>query len=187
MRLPQIQLQSQMAKINISQTKGRQEITQEKADMSIQQPPAELTYHTTPSKLTIDQTRAWQDLNLMSILKRNTMFAEEGGQAVFEGMARRAAQGRELMQLEHKGDPMIEQAIENSSEAVKDINIKFVPFPLSVNIDYEPSKLTIDVEQNKPIVETTPHTPSHHYEPGSVSVEMKQFAELDIDFINLYT
>lgn len=187
MKLPQIQLQSQMAKINISQTEGKQEITQPKAELSIQQPPADLSFHTTPSKLTIDQTQAWEDLNLMSILKRNAMFAKEGGQAILEGMARRAQQGRELMQIEQKGDPLISQAIANGSRKIKDINIKFIPSPFSVKIDYKPSNVDIHVETNKPIVDATPRYPKHHYEPGKVYVDMKQYAELEIDFINLYT
>lgn len=187
MRLPQIRLQSQMAKINITQTPASQQITQRKADMSIKQPSAELSINTTPSKLTIDQTQAWEDLDLMSILKRNTKFANEGSQALFKGMARRARQGKELMRIEQKGDPLITQAVENSSKGKKDINVKFIPSPFSVKTDYRPSEVNISVRQNKPIIQATPRKPEHVYQPGTVNVEMKQDADLQIDFINLYT
>lgn len=91
------------------------------------------------------------------------------------------------MQLEQQGDPLISQAIENSSESTKDLNVKFIPSPFSVKTMYEPSEVNMDVEQNKPIVAATAHYPEHSYEPGQVSVEMKQYEDLNIDFINLYT
>lgn len=77
-----------MAQIEIQQTAAKQTIRQPKAEMSIQQPKAEIKMRTTPAKLTIDQTKAFADMNLMSIFQRNYQFASDGKQAVLEGIER---------------------------------------------------------------------------------------------------
>src|SRR5699024_11755166 len=114
MNFPQIQMQSQMGQIEISQTRGKQEITQPKAEPSIKQPSAEMEIGTTPSRLTIDQTKAWEDMNLMSVLRSSEKFAEEGATAIQEGTARRAEQGRQMMEIEHQEQIIVNQAISNS-------------------------------------------------------------------------
>ena len=114
MELPQIRMQSQMAKISLSTQASRQEIRQPKADLSIQQPHAEISMRTTPSKLTIDQTGAWEDMNLRSVFRLTEKFAQDGKQAVAEGTGRRASQGTELMKIENKGNPLVSQAFQNA-------------------------------------------------------------------------
>ncbi|WP_164218345.1 DUF6470 family protein [Virgibacillus sp. YIM 98842] len=186
MNIPQIRMQSQMAQIEISQTAAKQYIRQPAAEISIQQPPASLSIQTTPSRLQIDQTQAWEDMNLMHISRLNEKFAKEGLRAVQEGMAKKAAQGRELMMIENEGAPVIEQAMTNSQDPVKQLGINFIPSPFSVKINYQPSDVEIDVQVNKPVIEVERNNPQIHYEPGSVDIRMKQFQELNIDFINLY-
>lgn len=183
MHFPQIRMQSQMAQIQIQQTKGRQEIRQPKADLSIQQPRAQVSMKTTPSKLQIDQTQAWEDMNLMHIFRRNDKFAQEGMNAALEGAGRRAAEGTELMKIENGGNPIASQAIRNGHTPMKSLGIKFIPSHFSVKTSYQPSKVQIDVQTNKPIIEATPRRPEHHYEPGSVDISMKQYQSLEIDFV----
>jgi len=186
MNIPQIRMQSQMAQIEISQTAAKQTMKQPAAEMSIQQPEASLSIQTTPSRLQIDQTQAWEDMNIMHIMRRNEKFAEEGLQAVQEGMAKKAEQGRELMMIENEGTPIIDQAITNSKDPEKQLGITFIPSPFSVKIHFEPSDVEIDAQVNKPVIEVERNYPQIHYEPGSVDIRMKQFQELNIDFINLY-
>ncbi|MFA1821344.1 DUF6470 family protein [Virgibacillus oceani] len=186
MNIPQIRMHSQMAQIEINQTAAKQYIEQPKAEMSIQQPAATLSIHTTPSRLQIDQTQAWEDMNLMHITRRNEQFAAEGLQAVQEGISRKAAQGRQLMMVEQEGNPIVSQAVTNSLNPAKQLGITFIPSPFSVKINYQPSEVDIDVQRNEPVIEVLRNDPEIHYEPGSIDIRMKQLQELNIDFINLY-
>ncbi|WP_284139267.1 MULTISPECIES: DUF6470 family protein [unclassified Virgibacillus] len=184
MKLPQIRIETQMAKIALQQQPGKQEIKQPKADVSIQQPRAELTITRTPSKLQIDQTKAWEDMNLMSILRRNDIVAAEGKQGALEGTGRRAQQGQELMKIENKGNPIINQAIVNGHKAQKPIGIDFIPSRFAVKIDFQPGMLDIDVTPHKPQIEIMPRKVEHRYENGEVDISMKQQAALSIDFVH---
>lgn len=184
-KLPQIRLQSQMAQIQIQQTPARQEIRQPKADLTIQQPAAEMTMKTTPSKLKIDQTKAWEDMNLMHIFKRNDRFAQEGLAAVKEGMARRAQQGTALMKIENGGNPITTQAKTNSEEPMKSLELTFIPSTFSVKTSYQPSQLDISVKTNAPIIQAKSNRPEISYIPGKVETGMKQQPSLEIDFVNL--
>lgn len=176
-------MHSQMAKIDIHHTRGKQQIAQPKADLSIKQPHADIVMHTSPSRLTIDQTQAFEEMNVMSIFRRNDLFAEEGWRAVQAGTARKAAEGRQLMEIEDQGEPLIEQAIKNSRQATKDLGITFIPSPFAVRIAYEPSQLHINAQKHQPVIEAKAHQPQHRYSPGQVDITMKQYQGLDIDVL----
>lgn len=177
-------MHSQMAKIDIHQTKGKQEMSQPKAELSIKQPRADIAMHTLPSRLTIDQTQAFEEMNVMSIFKRNDLFADEGLRAVQAGTARKAVEGRQLMEIEHQGKPLVEQAIKNSGQATKDLGITFIPSPFAVKIAYKPSQIHINVQKHQPVIEAKAHQPQHRYIPGQVDITMKQHQALDIDVSN---
>ncbi|WP_042142651.1 DUF6470 family protein [Paucisalibacillus sp. EB02] len=187
MEVPQIRMQSQMAKISISTQPAMQEIHQPKADLSIQQPHAEISMQTTPSKLTIDQTQAWEDMNLRSAFRLTEKLAQDGQQAIAEGTGRRASQGTELMKIENKGNPLVSQAFQNAYEPPRSLGIKFIPSLHAVKINYEPSKVDVNVKPNKPIIETRVNKPEINYVPGSVDISMAQHQNLEIDFVNLFS
>lgn len=186
MELPQIRMQSQMARITMMTQPAMQEIRQPKADLSIHQPHAELSIRTIPSKLTIDQTQAWADMNLKTAPLSIEEFAQLGMQGAQEGTARRAAQGTELMKIENTDNPLISQAVQNAFRPERPLGIQFIPSVFSVNINYQPSEVEIDSKPNKPIIETQVNKPEINYTPGSVDISLAQYAELDIDFINLF-
>ncbi|MFZ3576906.1 DUF6470 family protein [Virgibacillus sp. DJP39] len=187
MQLPQIRMQSQMAQINILQTNASQEIQQPKASLSIEQPKAKVTIQTTPSKLQIDQTRAWEDMNLMHIFKRIEKYANEGIQGAHEGTARRVQQGDALMRIENKGNPISSQAVQNGFDHMKKLGIKFIPSMFAVKIDYQPSRLSIDVKVNKPIIRAEAHQPNYQFTPGNVEIGIRNYQSLKIDFENLFS
>lgn len=187
MKLPQIRMESQMAKISIKQARGIQELRQPKAKLSIEQPKASMSMRTIPSKLTIDQTQAWEEMNLMSTPRLIEKQAQEGYQAFLEGTERRARQGTELMQIEKKGNPIYQHAIENGTRPVPRIGLKYIPSPFSVKIHYEPSRVEIDIQMNRPIIHAIPQKPEHNYQPGKVDIQMQQYQDLKIDFVHLFS
>ncbi|MGJ9457625.1 DUF6470 family protein [Oceanobacillus sp. CF4.6] len=184
-KLPQIRLQSQMAQIQIQTTEGKQQIYQPQAELTIQQPKAELSIRTTPGKLKIDQTQAWEDMNLMHISKRNQRFAQEGENALMQGIARRARQGNELMKIENGGNPFVSQALQNGHESMKSLAIQFIPTHFSVKTSYQPAKVHIEVQTNKPVIDATVRKPEFSYQPGKVETNVKQQQNLEISFTNL--
>jgi hypothetical protein len=181
MNLPQIRLESTLAKIAIETTPPVQEIEQSPAELDMQQPPAEIKIEKTPAKLTIDQTKAWEDMDLKHIFRRIEEFAQQGYEDWLEGMARVSRQGDELMRIEDGGDPIAEQAKENSEDPMYEFNIGWVPSHFSVKTNYEPAKVHIDIEVNKPIIKTKINKPIINYTPGKVTTELAQ----KIDFVNL--
>lgn len=185
MKLPQIRIQSQMAQIQIQKTDAQQKISQPKAELTIQQPKAVVNIETTPGKLTIDQTQAWEDMNLMHISKRIKKYADDGKAAVLQGIARRAQQGNELMRIENDGNPLMSQAVQNGHDQQKSLGITFIPSHFSVKTDYQPADVNINVQVNKPIIEATPRKPQFEYQPGKVETSLKQREQLDIRFTNL--
>ncbi|WP_337020274.1 DUF6470 family protein [Oceanobacillus massiliensis] len=185
MKLPQIRMQSQLAQIQIETTAAKQQISQPQAELNIQQPKAEVSIRTTPGKLQIDQSKAWEDMNLMHISKRIEKFAQEGKSALLQGIARRARQGNELMQIENGGNPLINQAIQNGHDSKKALGIKFIPSHFSVRTSYQPAEVKIDVNTNKPIIDAAVRKPQFSYQPGKVETSLKQRQDLEISFTNL--
>jgi Family of unknown function (DUF6470) len=185
MNLPQIRLESTFAKIAIESTPPVLEIEQPPAELELEQPPAELTIETTPAKLTIDQTKAWEDMDLKHIFRRIEEFSQQGYEDWLEGMARVSRQGDELMKIEDGGNPIAEQAKENSEDPMYEFNVGWVPSHFSVKTNYEPAKVIIDVKVNKPINHTRINKPIINYTPGKVTIDIAQRSSLKIDFINI--
>ncbi|QIZ65901.1 DUF6470 family protein [Geobacillus subterraneus] len=185
MQLPQIRLQSTFAKIAIKTTPPVLEIKQPPAELDLQQPSAEMKIETTPAKLTIDQTKAWEDMDLKHIFRRIEEFAQQGYEDWLEGLARVSRQGDELMRIEDGGNPLAEQAKENSEDSIYDFNIGWIPSLFSVKTNFEPAKVHIDVKVNKPMNQTKINKPMIHYTPGKVTIDLAQRNSLKIDFVNL--
>ena len=185
MKTPQIRLESTFAQISMTTTPPVQEIEQPRAELDLQQPPAELSIETTPGKLTIDQTKAWEDMDLKHIFRRIEEYAQIGYEGWLEGIARMSRQGDELMRIEDGGNPLVEQARENSEDPLYEFNVGWVPSHFSVSTQYEPAKVNIDVKVNKPINHSRPSKPIINYTPGKVTTEIARYNSLKIDFENL--
>lgn len=187
MRLPQIRMESQFANIGIKQNAGRQELSQPKADLEIQQPWASLSMETTKPKLTIDQTQAWEETNRYSIVRLAEVIAQEGRQALKEGMGRRAQQGTELLKIENKGSAIANQALVNGHPQAKPLGLTHIPSPFSVKIHFQPSELHINAQANQPIIDVQVNRPIHNYERGKVDIYMENYEQLHISYTNLFS
>ncbi|MGG1594082.1 DUF6470 family protein [Terribacillus saccharophilus] len=185
MQMPQVQLQSQQAKISLHTTDAAVNIQQPKAEQIIRQPQAEITMHTTPSKLTIDQTQAWNDMDLKSVFKRTEDFVQLGKKSNLEGIARRVQEGKEMMQIEKGGDPIVAQAKRIDERKLKEFAIGWIPSRFAVKIDYQPSDLDINVKINRPEITNTPQKPEFNYKKGQVDTGIAQYQSLKVDFEKL--
>lgn len=187
MKAPQIRMESQFAKIGMNQRMSKIYMQQKKADLTIKQSKATVEMEIIPSKLTIDQTEAWEQMNLKSTARMIEEYAKKGSEAVLEGMARKAEQGDELMRIEKSGNPIVSQAIQNGHRQSKRLGITFIPEPFSVKINYEPSQLHIHVQPNPPIIEAIPNRPEIEFERGQLNIYMEQYEQLHIDVAHLFS
>lgn len=187
MQLPQIRMESQFAQIGMRQSVGKQELHQPKAELSIEQPKAELSIQTSRAQLTIDQTKAFEDANLMSIIKRMEIFAQEGKSAILEGMQRKAQQGSELMKIENGGNSIANQAVVNGHDQMKTLGLTYIPSQFSVTTHYEPGHIQIEAQANQPNIDVQINQVEHHYDRGSVEVFMERYEQLEIDYTNIYS
>ena len=178
MNIPQIQIDTNSAVIGVSKTPSKKEIVQKPAELSIEQPEADIKFQKQPGRLTIDQTKAWENLDLKSIRKRIEEFAVKGKEDLLEGIARRAQEGDELMRIENKGNPIADIAKRNSTRLKMEMDMGDTPAFESVDISYQPSRLQVEVQVNKPVIDVQTNSVIHNYQPGRVSIYMKQYPEI---------
>lgn len=174
-------MESRFAQIDISTTPSQLSIEQPQAQMDLQQPKAEIVMQTIPGQLTIDQSRAWEAMDIKHIFRRVEENAQKANNDVLNGIGRTAAEGDELMRIENGGSPIANQATRNSQLLNYDYNIGFVPPPFSVVTNYQPGKVNIQVETRPVINHSEARKPIIDYRQGQVDISMKQYPELYID------
>ncbi|QPQ32388.1 DUF6470 family protein [Lysinibacillus sp. JNUCC 51] len=186
MRLPQIQIQTTDAKIDLHIAKPQQHIEQPKASQHIEQPAALIDINTTRGVLKIDSSQARRDLGLIGPLESSANYAEKGKQEVLKGMARRAREGHQIMENSGKGQgrAIIQNiAKQNHGPHRVQFNVKFVPSVGSVKIDYTPGTTDVNIERREPIIDAKVNKPIHEYTPGKVTGTMVQRPDVNIDVI----
>lgn len=186
MRIPQIRMESTFMQIGLQIDQPIQRIEQPKAILEIEQPKAVVEMETTLGKLSIDQSQAFAEENRKPIAEVVRETAQIAKQTAMEGTKRRAREGRELMEIEKGGNPIVSQAMEHSKRPEKQLSIGWIPSYGSVKIHYEPGEVDIRITPQKPIIEAIPQKPIHDYTPGNVSVYIRQWNSLKIDVINLF-
>lgn len=181
MQIPQIRLETLQGRIGLTINKPIQSIEQPQADLSIEQPPAELIINRQPSRLTIDQTLAWENLDLKSVFKRNEENAQLGYNTLMEYISKTVQEGDELMKIENGGQPLIDQ-VERAMVRETEYNTGNTPSQISVKVEYTPAKVDIEWIRNKPNIQVQINKPVHEYTPGKVDVNMEQYPSLKIDY-----
>lgn len=186
MRLPQIQIRTVDAQVDLTIQKPQQHIEQPHATQTIEQPAAILEINTTRGVLRIDSSQARRDLGLIGPLESTATNAQEGKQEAMQGMARRAQEGRQMMESAGKdqGRTVI-QSIAKQNHGPKRVpfNIKFVPSIGSVKINYTPGTTDINITPQKPKIDAQVNKPTHDYTPGKVTGTMIQRPDVQIDVI----
>jgi len=184
MRLPQIQIHTTDAKLDLNISKPQQHIKQPNATQHIEQPAAILEIHTTKGILKIDSSQARRDIGMIGPLESSANYAEKGKQENLKGMARRAREGRQMMDNAGKGQgrtTIQNIAKQNQGLHRTPFNIKFVPSVGSVKIDYTPGTTDVNIQRREPIIDAKVNKPIHEYTPGKVTGTMVQRADVDIN------
>lgn len=183
MRVPQIQLSQNFAKIGMEIVKPKQMIQQPPAELEIKQEAAELEISQRGSKLVIDQTQAWNEMNLKDPFTLTRDWARDAYQQVMQGIARRVEEGDYLATIENKGNPIAEMARQSGSPGPARFNIAFIPSFGSVSINFIPGEVNMNWKQGGVFIEAETHKPIHEYSPGKIEIYLKQKESLTVDFI----
>lgn len=183
MNFPQLQIRTTDAKLGLNIEKPNQVIRQPKATQHIEQPAATVEMHTTRGVMKIDSSQARRDVGMISPLESSSRYASAGRQKVMQGIARRASEGRQMMDIAHNLNAVASIAKKNTFPTPSKLGIDFIPSVGSVKLDYTPAKLDINVQTQNVKISTQANKPIHDYTPGSVSGYMLQNPSIEIDFI----
>jgi len=165
---------------------GVREVNVTKQLRDIEQPAAILDINTTRSVLKIDSSQARRDIGMIGPLESSANYAEKGKQEALKGMARRAREGRQIMENSGKdqGRAVIQNiAQQNHGPHRVQFNVKFVPSVGSVKINFTPGTTDINIQRREPVIDAKVNKPIHEYTPGKVTGTMIQRPDVDIDVI----
>lgn len=176
MKLDQIQIRTEDAKVKLNISEPQQYIKQNNAQQSIVQPAATVQISHTDAKLLIDSSQARRDIGLLSPKESIEEYARKGKQAVMEGIARKVSEGNQLMAIENKDGANIIANIAKSHDTftVQKIGIKFIPSYKAVKITYQAGDLSIQTQANKPQIDVQLGDVIHNYTPGKVTGNLLQ-------------
>lgn len=183
MNFPQLQIRTTDAKLGLNIEKPKQVIRQPKATQHIEQPAAIVEMHTTRGVMKIDSSQARRDVGMIGPLESTSKYASEGRQKGMQGIARRASEGRQMMDIAHNSNAIVSIAKKNTFPTPTKLGIDFIPSVGSVKLDYTPAKVDINVQTQHAKINAQVNKPIHEYTPGNVSGYMLQNPSIEIDFI----
>ncbi|WP_313892599.1 DUF6470 family protein [Psychrobacillus sp.] len=183
MNIPHIQIRTTDAQLGLNIADAKQVIRQPRATQHIEQPAAILEMHTTRGIMRIDSTQARRDVGLISPAEFTSKYASEARQKAMQGIARRASEGRQMMEISKDPNAIATIAKQNTFPTPAKLGIDFIPSVGSVKLDYTPAKLDINAQEQKAKISAQVNKPVHEYTPGKVSGYMIQHASIDIDVI----
>ena len=183
MNFPKLQIRTTDAKLGLNIEKPKQVIRQPKATQLIEQPAAIVEMNTTRGVMKIDSSQARRDVGLIGPLEFTSKYASEGRQKGMQGIARRASEGRQMMDIAHNSNAVASIAKKNTFPTPARLGIDFIPSVGSVKLDYTPSKVDINIQTQYAKISAQVNKPIHEYTPGNVSGFMLQNPSIEIDFI----
>jgi len=177
MRIPQIQIRQQYAKIKMDIKDASVEIEQSQADLEIKQPRGKLEIKQENVKVEIDNYPLWHDLGFKNIADFAADNAKRGKEEVMKAIGRYVSQGNRFMRIEDKGDPIIDTSVENATPKEGELTIKYIRGP---KFNVIPPKLDIKYTPQKPIINSKINPPQYKFNRGEVKVSMAQYNNIEI-------
>lgn len=182
MNIPQLQIQTTRGNLGLQIDKPIQEIEQPKATITQEQPAAILEMSSTRPQLSLDTTEVRAEIDLKSPLRRSVENAQYGMQQLMEGIARRAQEGQQLVQIENGGGAIADIAKQNGTPPPKQMAFKFVGDRTKIQMSFQPGSLNINATLQKPVLDVQINKPIHNYTQGKVTGVMEQYPSIQIDW-----
>lgn len=173
-----LQINTTDAQMGIKTTNAKLLIQQKPAELDIETKPTKLIIHTEQVRVLIDQSECFKESGLKDTFTLIVEAAEEGRQAVLEGIVRISQEGSRMAAIKNKGNAFAEIALNNTFDKV-DYNITFMPksrpkFDVvggTVDIQVDEGYVRINARTNKTVIDV---------EPGKVEIYMIQYPDIDI-------
>lgn len=178
MRLPQIQIDSTMAKLAVQIRDMKIEMERINPEVQIRQPQADIKIEKIDGQLQIDQSEAFADANLKHVTRMTEEYAAKGKNHVLKSIATAVQQGDQLMKIESSGKTAIPQLAKTNSES-SHVDFTSGQMPKSkVKIHYSPGDVKVEIKQNTPEFKVKTHDLNFKVDPGDVNIYLKQKAEV---------
>lgn len=168
-------------RIEINTIPAQQWLEQIPARIEITTQPTKTEMVGEPFRVEINQYPCFAETGLKNVFDLTRDEAERAKQLVLEGIGRRAEEGDELAAIEHKGNPLAEQAEAVTNPPPAEFNIAFMPQSRPEITVSGGKKLLI--EPGKVEISFRPGQVIHDYQPGKVEIYLAQKPELQIEFI----
>lgn len=180
MRFPTIQIQQQYAKIGIDADLGRYEMRQPRAELNIRTTLPSLHIESPSGELRIDQSKAWDALALGGNLQTMSRLYGQGRQAILEGIARRADEGRVLANIHQGSNAVAEIAADAAFRQRPPLPVAGEASVDNVDFSYTAHKPNITVNEGSLDIEVIPNRPEITYYRGKLDIYMLQYGKVTI-------
>lgn len=186
MQLPSLQISSVHGKIGMKAHRPHIQIQQHDPGFSMKQQHAQIEISTQASRLTIDQTEAFASANSKHIYRLNKEFVAKAMNNARETTSKYASQGDQLMRIENGGEVIPHLAKVNSTLfSDKEFNIGLMPRPFSVKINYQPSKVSVNVKGGSVDIRAEKREPTIQHRPWQTDVYMRQKNQITFQAVGL--
>ncbi|CAM4001704.1 DUF6470 family protein [Alkalicoccus chagannorensis] len=171
-----IEIDQTMARLGMSSQRPPMQIENHDADMTIDQElQGNMTMSSTDGQLDIDQTAAFADADIKSILVRNEEYAARANQNVMAYVAKTAQEGRQLQAIEQERNVIADLAREKGMLPVQETGYGTVPTGTEkVRISYTPGEQQIDFDWPDPVIDVQPNPPEIDIPRWETSVYLEQ-------------
>jgi len=177
-----LQIKSTPGLIGINTIHGRQSIEQPKGKLEINQPKAEMHINSELPKVIIDQYQCFAEAGLKNPTDLMKDIRQWSYKCLMEGIANYNQEGDMLARIETGSNPM-PMIAENRAFPRYDFNIDFIP-KSRPKIDVKMGHVDINWDIKKPIINYAVRKPVIDYQPGKVEISMRQWPDLEINFVD---
>lgn len=179
MNLSKISIRQTFGQIAIQTQNASQEMHSQAAQLSVKQPEGTLEIHSQPGDLNIDSSAAWSALGVGPNLDWMSMIYSQGKSIALQGIARIVAEGHRMAQITNPQNPFAEIA-KQDYRAPNPVQYTTAPSYTNVKINYQPHPAEITGVPHPVELQASSPQLDVQYNPGSVSVYMKQQNNIDI-------
>ncbi|HEX3032836.1 MAG TPA: DUF6470 family protein [Bacillota bacterium] len=183
MRVNQMRLQVNhiWGQIGIDRIPGQLSIRQKPAELNITTTPGELVSQGEDFHVQIDSYPCRAEVGLKNNFDQLKEIADRAKVAVLEGIGRVAREGDDLAAINKKGDPLVQHSLNKVLEPPAEFNIAMIPTSRPI-IEFVGGK-TLAFEAGGVSFNPAPAAVDINYQPGQVSVYVRQQHELEIRFV----
>lgn len=166
--------------LGIKTTNAKLYIEQPPADFRIEHKDSKLIMHTEQVQILIDQSACFSEEGLKSNMELLEQAKEMGRQALMEGIARRAQEGRRMGNVGKNANAIAEIAFENSFDN-HEFGLATIPMSRP-KFDVKGGTVDIQVDEGYVRIYASPNKPKIEVEPGKVEIYMIQYPQISFEY-----